>query len=240
MVSISAHCGGCKEGGLPPTLAAYENSLATGAEYVEFDIRRTRDGEFVVHHDACVEGTGRAVADLTYARLCQSAGYAVPRVRDVMELIAGKAIGHLDLKETGYEKEVVSLALEILGPGNFVATTLEDESIKRIRSAFPDTRTALSLGRGRGEVPWFKLPPTRLSEFFPLRRLRACGADWVAVNHNIGRLWVLRMTRRRGIGAMVWTVNKDSLIRRRLRDDRVTVLITDYPRRAAAMRSRSA
>jgi len=238
-VSISAHCGGCKEGGLPPTLEAYENSVATGAEYVEFDIRRTSDGEFVVHHDAHDESSGQAIAHLTYTQLCAAAGYDVPRVRDVMKLIAGKAIGHLDLKEIGYEKEVISLALEVLGPGNFVATTLEDESIKLIKSAFPDTCAALSLGRNNGDVPWFKLPLTRWSEFFPLRRLRRCGADWVAVNHNIGRLWVLKMTRRKGIGAMVWTVNKDSLIRRRLRDDRVTVLITDYPRRAAAIRSRA-
>jgi glycerophosphoryl diester phosphodiesterase len=238
-VSISAHCGGSKEGGLPPTLEAYKYSVATGAEYVEFDIRRTSDGEFVVYHDAHLEGTGQAVADVTYTQLCDAAGYDVPRVRDVMGLIAGKAAGHLDLKETGYEEEIIALALEILGPGNFVATTLEDESIRRIKSAFPDTRAALSLGRDNAEVPWYKLPLTRWSEFFPLRRLRKCGADWVAVNHNIGRLWVLRMTRRKGIGAMVWTVNKDSLIRRRLRDDRVAVLITDYPRRAAAIRSQA-
>lgn len=239
-VAISAHCGGAKEeDGSLPILEAYENSLMTGAEYVEFDIRRTHDGELVVHHDARAERAGRAVSDLTYKELCHAKGHAVPRVRDVMEVIAGKAIGHLDLKEIGYEDEVISLALEVLGPGNFVATTLEDESIKRIKEAFPGVRTALSLGRATSEVPWLKLPLTRLSEWYPFFRLRRCGADWIAANSTLARIGVLWMARRKGIGVMVWTVNKEPSIRRLLRKGQATVLITDYPRRAAAIRDGS-
>ena len=45
-----------------------------------------------------------------------------------MALIAGKATGHLDLKDAGGEERVVELALDILGPGRFVVTTLEDKS----------------------------------------------------------------------------------------------------------------
>ena len=64
-----------------------------------------------------------------------------------MALLAGRLIGHLDLKETGYEENVVALASSILGPGNFVVTTLEDASVATIKRAFPEVRTALSLGR---------------------------------------------------------------------------------------------
>jgi hypothetical protein len=38
-----------------------------------------------------------------------------------MRLLAGKVFGHLDLKEMGYEEEVIKLALETFGAGNFVA-----------------------------------------------------------------------------------------------------------------------
>ena len=64
-----------------------------------------------------------------------------------MALLAGRRIGHLDLKETGYEESVISMATSILGPGNFVVTTLEDASVAAIKRAFPGVRTALSLGR---------------------------------------------------------------------------------------------
>jgi len=71
-------------------------------------------------------GAGRGgppVANLEYQEPCDQLRYVVPRVDEVMALLAGRVTGHLDLKETGYESEVVALASSILGPGNFVLTT---------------------------------------------------------------------------------------------------------------------
>jgi glycerophosphoryl diester phosphodiesterase family protein len=84
MAAISAHA---PRAG---TIEAYARALETGAEYVEFDIRRTADGELAAFHDARTR-QGEALAAISYARLCQLAGYEVPRVADVMALIAGKA-----------------------------------------------------------------------------------------------------------------------------------------------------
>ena len=67
------------------SLAAVETAIAMGAYRVEFDVRRSRDGEIVVMHDETVDrttdGTGR-VGDLYVAmtrptqrlRLIASAG----------------------------------------------------------------------------------------------------------------------------------------------------------------------
>ena len=154
-----------------------------------------------------------------------------------MKLIAGKAVGHLDLKETGYEHEVVKLALELLGPGNFVATTLVDSSIRRIKDSYPEVTTALSLGRDLREVARMMRLPTRARELYPLGRMRACGADWLAVHRRLARANVLRLCGRFGIPAMVWTVNGEPQLRRFLADPRVTVLITDRPRYALSLRT---
>ncbi len=209
-------------------METYENALATGAEYVEFDIRRLADGTLVCFHDGRVGHTGPPLATLSYERFCGLVGFAVPTVPDVMALLAGRARAHLDLKEIGYEAEVVRLAVAALGADGFVATTLEDESIAAIAREFPNVRTALSLGRDNREIPRRKLPAVRISELLPLRRARACGAHWVAVNYRIAGP-VLRQCARHGVGAMVWTVDEDRLIDRYLRDDRVDVLITNRP-----------
>jgi glycerophosphoryl diester phosphodiesterase len=232
-VAVSAHKGG-SEDAPPATWKAYETALTTGAEYVEFDIRRTRDGDLVVFHDPQI--AGRSIAGLTYEELCAATGQRVPLVREVMKLIAGRATGHLDLKETGYEHEVVTLALELLGPGNFVATTLEDSSIARIKKSFPEVTTALSLGRDLREVTRMLRLPTRARELYPLGRMRACGADWLAVHRRLARANVLRLCGRFGIPAMVWTVNGEPQMRRFLEDSRVAVLITDRPRQALSLR----
>src|SRR5262249_40532119 len=147
MAAISAHA---PRAG---TTEAYARALETGAEYVEFDIRRTADGELAAFHDACTR-QGEPLSAISYARLCQLTGYEVPRVADLMALIAGRATGHLDVKDADGEERVVRMALDLLGPGNFVVTTLEDESVAAIKARFPEVLTALSLGRGLGEVPW--------------------------------------------------------------------------------------
>ena len=232
---ISAHRGG-SEHAPPATYEAFEHSVTTGAEYVEFDIRRTRDHALVVHHD---DRVGRhRVAELRHAELSELAGYRVPLVRDVMRLLAGRAAGHLDLKETGYEGEIIDLAQRILGPENFVATTLEDSSVAAIKRSFPHVRTALSLGRDLRGTPKTGWARVRTSELFPLARIRSCRADWVAVNFTLARLGVIRACRRAGIGVMVWTVDSDRLIDHFVGDQHVDVLITNRPRHAAARRAR--
>ena len=229
MAAISAH--GPRTG----TIEAYARALETGAEYVEFDIRRTADGELAAFHDPCTR-QGEALAAISYSRLCELAGYPVPRVADVMQLIAGKATGHLDLKDTGGEETVVEMALDILGPGNFVVTTLEDESVAAIKARFPAVPAALSLGRNLNEVPRAAWAATRLSELFPMRRLRACRADWVAVHRRLAAAGALARCHRAGITAMIWTVDEDAEIRRWLADPRVAVLITNRPGDAVAWR----
>lgn len=79
MVMISAHRGG-SEAARPATYEAYQDALASGAEYAEFDVRKTSDGVLVVYHDARAGQAGPAVSGVSYGALCDLAGYRVPRV----------------------------------------------------------------------------------------------------------------------------------------------------------------
>ena len=236
MVQISAHKGG-SEGAAPETYEAYKAALGSGAEYAEFDIRKTADDVLVIHHDRSAGRDGLPIANLDYQELCDRAGYAVPKAEDVMELLAGRLAGHLDLKETGYEERVISLALATFGAGNFVATTLEDVSVRSIKQAFPAVRAGLSLGRDLHRIPRRRWAGVRRGELFPLRRLHACGADLAAVNYKLARLGVIKTCARNGIGTMVWTVDSDELIDRYVVDPRIDVLITNRPRYAVRRRA---
>lgn len=236
MVNISAHRGG-SEIAQAATYDAYNSAVKSGAEYVEFDIRKTLDNVMVVYHDTYIAHTSRAVGDTSYNELCDHVGYEVPKVNEIMGLLAGKMIGHLDLKEVGYEEEVITLAMRTFGAGNFIATTLEDVSIMNIKKAYPEVKTALSLGRSLDDLPRSRWLTTRRSEIFPISRLRACGADWVALNYKLARFGVMSSCRRHEIGVMVWTVDTDDRIDRFLADSRIRVLITNRPGYAVTRRT---
>jgi glycerophosphoryl diester phosphodiesterase len=219
------------------TIEAYREAVATNADYVEFDIRQTADGELVAFHDPATS-QGHPLSAVGYAQLCDLAGYEVPKVADVLAVIKGHAKGHLDLKETGYERQLVQLTLDVLGPGEFIVTSLEDTSVAAIRSRFRDVDevpVALSLGRRLNGVPRLERLRARVSELWPASRLRACGADWVAVDRRLALTGVAGRCRRQHRQVMIWTVNSEQEIRYWLRR-RIDVLVTDRPALAIAIR----
>lgn len=226
-VAVSAHRGG-GEAAPPGTWEAYEHALALGADYVELDVRRTRDGELVTFHDARVGKDGPFVRDLTRSELCGYAGREVPGVRELLTLMSGRTHGHIDVKDVGYEVQAVEIAGEALGESAFVVTS-GDAVISTVKRAFPRVRCALALGGG--------IFRSHLSELYPARRMLACGADSFAVHHRIADLTVLRVCARFQVSAMVYTVNDPAKMRRYLRDARVSVLVTDRPGHALTLRA---
>jgi glycerophosphoryl diester phosphodiesterase len=241
-VRISAHDGQPGHGALGP-LQAYRDALTTKADYVELDVRRTADAELVAFHDPRTR-QGRLVSQLGYAQLCDLVGRDVPKVADVLAAISGRAKAHLDLKETVDEDQLVRLALNILGAGEFIITSPEDASVAAIRSRFPaaqEVPVALTLragkptpgpGREAAAQAW-------LSGLRPWSRLRACGADWVAVDHRLALAGIVRQCRRRHLKVMVWTVNNDRELRYWLSRSRADVLVTDRAARAVALRAQT-
>lgn len=92
------------------TLAAYESAIKLGADYVEVDLRTTKDSVLVVLHNASVEamtnGKGK-ISELLYAQVQQlaikakngNAVYRIPLFKDVLALCRGRMNIYLDFKE---------------------------------------------------------------------------------------------------------------------------------------------
>lgn len=238
-VEISAHARHSAPGE-NYTVEVCRQALATKADYVEFDIRRTADEELVAFHDARTN-QGIPLSTVGYPQLCDLAGYEVPKVTDILATIKGRAKGHLDLKELGYEEKLVRLALDVLGPGEFIVTTLEDASVAGIRSRFPDGEevpVALSIGGGMRGMPRAVWLRDRFRDLRPMSRVRASGAEWVAIDHRVALSGVLPQLRAKQLKIMVWTVSNEREIRYWLARQRIDVLITDRPAFAVEVRDR--
>jgi len=94
------------------TLAAFKNAIKLGADYVEVDVRATKDGKLVIMHDSTVDRTTNgkgAVKDLEFAAIREldagskfSSEYAaekVPTFDEVLDLCRGKINIYVDHKE---------------------------------------------------------------------------------------------------------------------------------------------
>ena len=209
------------------TLDAYRAAIAAGVGMVEVDVRLSRDGVLLAAHDESVDG--RLIADSTAGDILSSSQGNITAVATIVELAhAARVPIMLDLKDIGCEGTLVELAMSILDSSEFVISTLEDVSVAEIARSYPRVRVGLSLGR---DAPPNRIR-TRLSELFPLPRARACGADFLSVNHQLAALGVIRQAHRAGIPTFVWTVDDAAKMPRWLCDPRIEGLITNKPQTA--------
>jgi glycerophosphoryl diester phosphodiesterase len=105
------------------TIAAFRNAIKVGADWIEMDIQRTKDGELVVIHDETVDrttdGTGR-VEDLTLEQiraLDAGNGEHVPTFEQVIAIAEEAAVGLLPEAKSphlypGIESDMVNALIE--------------------------------------------------------------------------------------------------------------------------------
>lgn len=130
-VMVVAHRGGGLAAGktLYPenSIASVRGVIALGAEMVEIDIRRSRDGELIVMHDSWLDRTttckGEVITlSMEELRRChlvvEGTGMAtsevVPTLRELLGIAKGKILVNLDNKlETADLVDMVALAREM-------------------------------------------------------------------------------------------------------------------------------
>lgn len=226
---IIAHRG-ASQGDDQNTLTAFRRAVDMGADMIEFDIRRTRDNEFVIHHDAAI--AGHVIAQMTISEIhdLDHNGHEIPTLAQVLDTIPSSIGLDIELKESGYERDVVQQVLLSRRPQEFVITSFDDQAVCAVRASFPDVRTGLLLGARR--VSFGK----RLQELFPAHRSRACWASCVAPNVRLLHLGYLWRMARAGIPVCVWTVNDEATLTRLIADPRVFAIVTDEVELALRLR----
>jgi len=129
------------------TLAAFQAAVGSGADMVELDLRRTRDGEIVVVHDpslARLWDIDRAVADLDLAQI-QAVGSGtlrIPALGDVLDTIEIP----LMIDFTG--AEVVEGAVHAVRLADAMTRSLfvtgHVGALRRLRAIAPEARIGLT------------------------------------------------------------------------------------------------
>ena len=155
-LQVIAHRGGPKYAP-ENTLAAFQNAIALGVDWLEFDVQMTQDGELVVIHDDTVDrttdGTG-AVRDLTLAQiraLDAGQGQQAPTFKEVVDL--AKASGVKIFPETksaylypGLEEKMLQALDEAGYQDQTIIQSFEPASLDKLHSLNPNARLCALYG----------------------------------------------------------------------------------------------
>jgi glycerophosphoryl diester phosphodiesterase len=225
-IHITAHRGFSK--GVPEnTIPAIEKAIDEQSDYVELDVRVTRDGELVLLHDGSLRrttGVKNNIWDVDYADIetldagsWLSAEYSevtIPRLREVMELCKGRINLNLDLKyrsaAEGLEEKIVALISEYDMYWQCVVTSTSLTCLEKIKELDPNIRT--------GYIMYRFQPSMLTNDAVDLFSIKSTLVSWDIVRkiHQSGKI------------LYVWTVNSSSELQRMSRLG-VDNIITDNP-----------
>ncbi|MDJ0556941.1 MAG: glycerophosphodiester phosphodiesterase [Microcoleaceae cyanobacterium MO_207.B10] len=206
---IIAHRGASSLVKFENTLASFEKAIEIGIQMAEFDVRKTKDNLFIVFHDELINGI--KIRDLTYHEVLDVShqkGFNVPLVEDVLKLCQGKIRLDIELKEVGYEQEIVKLVKQYLDYQDYVIKSFLDAAIIAVKQIDNQITTGLLLGVSRPK----NIIITRLSEIFPEYRLWRSKADFVAPNYQLFSYGFSRRMKLIKRNTYVWTVNDEKLM----------------------------
>lgn len=205
------------------TLEAFSLAIDIGADYVEFDVRQTRDNNLIIFHNESIDN--KKISDMTYEQLCKitlAKGYKAPLLIDVLSLCKGKIKLDIELKESGYEDSVISLVKQFYDYDDYMMKSFIDGTVAKIKSIDSNIKTGLLLGLPNENLK------SRMHEYFPERRLHACHADFVSPNYQLATSMFIHRMHLRQYKVYVWTLNDASLISKYLNRN-VDGIITDKP-----------
>jgi glycerophosphoryl diester phosphodiesterase len=211
------------------TLEAFQKAIELGADMVEFDVRKTGDGKLILFHDPKVNG--KKISKISFEELFKIAekqGFRVPTLEETLQFLRGKIKLDVEIKERGYEKEVVDLILRYFSKDNFFITSFNESTVLLVKKDFPEIKTGLILGKEWENI--HHAIRTRLGEIFPFFRIRRLGIDFVIPHYLLAKIpFYINIIGRLGFPVIVWTVNGKKMGKRLMEKENVVGIITDYP-----------
>lgn len=219
-----AHRGQTLGGPHENTLAAFDRAIDLGSHMVEFDVRRTKDNVMVVHHGPRIGG--RLIRAMTYEEIkTWDHGQHVPMLEEVYKLISPRAMAYIELKEAGYEDEVLALTKQYFGYDRFVMKSFQDRVVRALKDLDP----AACVGLGIGDTYHFQLLWVPLSDFWPWRRIERTRADFLSYSCILAPVRIAHQARRRGVPIVIWGLNDERRVRMYLRWTHAKMWLTNIP-----------
>jgi glycerophosphoryl diester phosphodiesterase len=195
------------------TLEAFEAAIELGADMIELDVRRTRDGRLIVFHDARVKTV--QVSSLRYEAIrIRGTKRNPPLLEDALALTKDRIALNLEVKEAGYVEETIAL-LRQFGLERCLLSSFLDEVVVEAKALAPELRTGLLVATAFRKALTTRLP--------------ASNADCLCLHRRLADAAALASATEAGITCVVWTVNAPRAMDRYLGHPAVEAMITDRP-----------
>jgi glycerophosphoryl diester phosphodiesterase len=180
------------------TLRSFKKALELGVDAVELDVRRTRDDEVVVIHDAKVDRTTNGkglVSELTLEgikQLVTEKGERIPTLGEALDFLDRKVKILIELKETGLEEKVRRLISEKGLEENVIIVSFLEDALRKIRTLNNKVETGLIYVRHKN----------------PIKAALELKASYLLPLYRFTHTASVQKAHENGLKVIVWRINK--------------------------------
>ena len=208
------------------TIEAFAKAIEVGSDGIELDVRKTKDNIIVVRHDADIKGN--KICDLTKDELdeiTKKEGFICPTLEETILYCKGKILLDIEVKEAGYEEEILKAILKHLSYDEFYIRSFIDKTVRKFKKLDKNVITILLIGRWK---PKFGMI-SRLPEIFPLFKILHSKCDMVSPYYKLLVWGYVKRMHFIGIPVIPWTVDGEENLRFVLLEKKVDGVVTNYP-----------
>jgi glycerophosphoryl diester phosphodiesterase len=179
------------------TIRSFKKAIEIGVDAVELDVRKTKDGQLVVIHDADVKRTtdGKGlVNELTLKEIkafSTEKGEKIPTLKETLDFLDKKVKILIELKEGGVEEEVLALVRENGLQKSVIVTSFLENALQRVRELDKDIATGLIYAKHKN----------------PLKVALELKAQYLVAFYRFTHTANVQKAHENGLKVIVWTVN---------------------------------
>jgi glycerophosphoryl diester phosphodiesterase len=137
------------------TISAFEKAIEYGANYIELDVRKTKDGQLIIMHDSTLDrttnGTGR-LDNHNYDELKTiktERREHIPLLSEVFELLNGKIQFMIELKEEHLHDKIIKIIKENDLIEDCIISGRDIHILKRVKAELPKCRICYNITKAK-------------------------------------------------------------------------------------------
>jgi glycerophosphoryl diester phosphodiesterase len=180
------------------TLRSFKKAVEMGVDAVELDVRKTKDRQLVVIHDADVKKTtdGKGlVSELTLKEIKEFSaekGEKIPTLKEALDFLDKKVRILIELKETDVEKQVLAVVRENGLQKNVVIVSFIEEALGKVRELDKEVETGLIYVKHKN----------------PIKAALDLEASYLLPLYRFTHTANVKKAHKNGLKVIVWTINK--------------------------------
>ena len=186
------------------TIKSFEAAIKSGARYIEFDVRRLKDGNLLIFHDASIDKNmvgSVYLKDLTYTELknykTKIRTAEIPLLSEVLDKLAKRTKFMIELKEEEIKNDVINMVSKkgllkdcVIGGRNY-------ELLRIIKKEFPKCQVCYNITKGKGLnlKDFIELGTQKNLHFIP---------EMISLKSNLIKANFINICHENGIKALAW------------------------------------